>query len=97
MIHAGGVLDTPWMQNQVMLKGGGSTNVKMRLLKLLPKALRETKYNVQERPTDLTIPAIHVRLKDQSSWIGLNSFNRLSVDNKTYIVSYAENKLGNWF
>ena len=94
VIHAGGVLDTPWMQNQVMLKGGGSTNVKMRLLKLLPKALRETKYNVQERPTDLTIPAIHVRLKDQSSWIGLNSFNRLSVDNKTYIVSYAENKLG---
>ena len=93
VIRAGGVLDTPWMQNQVVSQDGSSTNVKMRLLKLFPKALRETKYNVQKRPTDLTIPAIHVRLQDQSSWIGLNSFDRFSVDDKTYIVSYAENKL----
>ena len=66
----------------------------MRLLKLLPRALRQTKYTVQKRPTDLTIPAIHARLGSQSSWIGLNSFNRFSVEDKTYIVSYAENKLG---
>ena len=94
VVRAGDVIDTPWMQGQMVSKEKSPTNVKMRLLKFLPKALRQTKYNVQERPTDLTIPAIHVRLQDQSSWIGLNSFDRFSVDNKTYIVSYAENKLG---
>ena len=94
VMSAGDVLDTPWMQGRMISKEGSSTNVKMRLLKFFPKALRETKYNVRKRPTDLTIPAIHVRLQDQSSWIGLNSFSRLSVNNKTYIVSYAENKLG---
>ena len=90
IIRPGEVLETPWMATGDV----GQTNVKMRLLKYIPKALKVTKYRPQDRPTDFTRSAIHVRLGKRSAWIGLNSFDRFPIKDKTYIVSYAENKLG---
>ena len=99
IINSGRVIDTPWMKQNINpahtnLKNNTTDSVKIRLLKHLPKALKVTKYTSQEYPTDLSTSAIHARFAGQEAWIGLNSFERFIVGDKTYIVSYAENKLG---
>ncbi|OFZ10952.1 MAG: hypothetical protein A2Z20_08885 [Bdellovibrionales bacterium RBG_16_40_8] len=74
-------IDTGWM------------DIKLRLLKYLPRAENKIKFTEKTRPTGMTSPAIKIEFNDKAHWVGLNSPLQLYTDVASYVVAYRNRLL----
>ena len=81
-------------QNQRKLLKVGQTfqtgwmDFEFRLLEFFPKAQREIVFTAQKKPSENTVKAIRVSHKDQSFWIGQNSYANFFKKDKMYVLTY---------
>jgi hypothetical protein len=76
-----GTVETGWM------------GLKFRLLRYLPHAREEVRYTPLERSTPSANSAVKFRFRGQEYWLGLNSTQRLYLQDRVYFVSYANRRL----
>ncbi len=81
-IRTGMSFKTPWM------------DMKLILLKYIPNAHETFSYTLQKSPSDLTTEVVHVKFKDISKWIRLNSYEKFPHENGLYLVSYTNDQIG---
>src|SRR5690606_10135232 len=65
----------------------------LRLLNYYQKAQLKNEFTPVEYPTPVTTSAIKVNFKDKTYWMGLNSAQRVFVEDKSYVITYANRKI----
>ena len=65
----------------------------LKLLRVLPKAKEAWNLTFKDGPTDLTVPAVKIKYKDQEQWVLLNDTLKLFSENYVYIVAYSQKRI----
>jgi hypothetical protein len=83
---AGDVIETGWM------------GMVLRVLKYLPQAKQDIRFQSLERPTPLTTSAARISFTRTNGapteyWLALNSLVKLFTDQAVYVVTYANRRL----
>lgn len=81
ILHEGDHVPLKWM------------GFELRILRVLPQAKESWDLAFKEGPTDLTVPAVKIRYKDQEQWILLNDTLKLFSENYVYIVAYSQKRV----
>lgn len=74
-------LDTGWM------------GLKFRILRFLPNAKEEIKYSHLEQNTPASNSALRFKFRGKEYWLGLNSTQRIYLEDRVYFVSYANRRI----
>lgn len=75
-LNTGQVFKTGWM------------DFEFRLLEFFPKSRREFVFEAKDKPSEMTLKAIHVSYLDQSVWLGQNSYAQFFKKDRVYVMSY---------
>lgn len=75
-VSVGDVLETGWM------------DIKVRVLRFLPKAERLIWFEERPTPNKITVPSIKFSFDGQTYWMQKNSTVKLFTNNASYIVSF---------
>ena len=75
-LKKGQLFSTGWMDFQ------------FRLLEFFPKSQRESVFEARDRPSDVTIKAIRVHHKGESTWLGQNSYVRFFKGDQVFVIGY---------
>ena len=81
-ISAGMSVTTPWM------------DMKLMILKYIPRAIEKYSYTLQKNPSDITTEVVKVNFKRVTRWIRLNSFDKFPHEKGIYLISYTNNQIG---
>jgi hypothetical protein len=82
-----------WILNEgdnVQLKWMG---FELKLLRVLPTARESWDLTFRDGPTDLTVPAVKIKYKNQEQWVLLNDTLKLFSENYVYIVAYSQKRI----
>ncbi len=81
-IKPGMSVQTPWM------------DMKLMMLKYLPKAVETFSYTLKKNPSDVTTEAVQIKFQNQSQWVRLNSYAKFEYEDGIYLVSYTNDQIG---
>lgn len=82
-----------WILNEgdsVPLKWMG---FELKILRSLPQAKESWQLTFRDKPTDLTVPAVKIKYKEQEQWLLLNDTLKLFSQNAVYIVAYSQKRI----
>lgn len=74
-------LETPWM------------GLKFRILRFLPHAREAVNYVKMQKASPAANSALRFRFRGKEYWLGLNSTQRIYLEDKVYFVTYANRRL----
>jgi hypothetical protein len=71
----------------------GWMGLKFRILRFLPHAREDVRYSRMERNTPAAVTALKFKLRGKEYWLGLNSMQRVFLEDRVYFVSFGNRRL----
>ncbi len=71
----------------------GWMGLKFRILRFLPHARENVSYVKTQAATPAASSALKFRFRDKEYWLGLNSAQRLYLEDKVYFISYGNRRI----